>query len=239
VKRVHTSSTVRKRNLGRAGRALALNGALASLVLVAACGTATPSATPGSPGPTQPPTPTIAPSPSTSAVASPAPTIGGFVFAAADIVGYYQTLGYTCTAEQPSATADGFAVRTCSLLDPAGRTRVVGVVTDPAGLVANGFATVAGTSSETVLDPTVALEPLAAFLGAMLGQEQGAALVPWLAAHLGDSYAQTTAGPITVATYTDAANVHSKLYLELANDEYLSAPGVSAAPTASGATAAP
>jgi hypothetical protein len=234
---VHTRQSSRKRNLARAWRAFAVGGILASIVVVAACGTATPSTTPAPPQPTPPPTPTVAPSPSSSD--SPAPTVGGFVFAARDIVGYYQTLGYTCTDEQPSATAEGFSVRMCSLLDPAGRTRQVGVVTDPAGLVANGFASVAGTSAETVLDPTIALEPLAAFLGAMLGEEQGAALVPWLAGHLGDAYAQTTAGPITVATYTDAANVHSKLYLELANDEYLNAPAVSATPAASATSAAP
>ena len=204
------------------------------LAVVAACGTSGPSATPGVPEPTPPPTPTL--EASSSAQSSPGPTVGGFVFAAADIVGYYETLGYTCTGEQPSATAVGFTVRTCSLLDRAGRTRVIGVVTDAAGLVANGFASVAGASGETVLDPTVALDPLAAFLGAMLGEEQGAALVPWLAGHLGDAYAETTAGPITVATYTDAADQHSKLYLELANDEYLNAPGT---PPPSGATSSP
>jgi len=212
------------------------------LVLVAACATATPSGTPQSPGPTPPPTPTLAASPSTGVSASPAPTVGGFVFAAVDIVGYYQGLGYACSPEAPSATAEGFIVRTCSLVDPAGRTRAVGIVTDPAGLVANGYASVAGTSSETILDPTVALEPLAAFLGAMLGQEQGAALVPWLAGHLGDSFARTTAGPITVATYTEAADAHSKLYLELANDEYLQAPrpsGASGPPASPGATSGP
>lgn len=209
-------------------RTATLLAGLATLALLtAACSPAEPSVTVG---PTVQVTPAPSPSP---AVPTGTPTqtqaIDGFAFAADDIVGYYQTLGYQCTADQPSATAAGFLVRTCELVDSAGRTRNVGVVTDPAGRVANGFASIAGTSSETVLDPAVALEPLGAFLGAMLGEEQGGALVPWLAAHLGDAYAQTTLGTITVATYTDAADIHSRLYLELGNDEYLNAPG---APTA-------
>lgn len=204
-------------------RTATLLGGLAALVLLtAACSTAEPSVTVG---PTFQITPEPSPSPAVPTGTAQTQAIEGFAFAADDVVGYYQTLGYQCTAVQPSATAAGFFVRTCELLDSAGRTRNVGVVTDPAGRVANGFASIAGTSTETVLDPGAALEPLGAFLGAMLGEEQGGALVPWLAAHLGDAYAQTTLGTITVATYTDAADVHSRLYLELGNDEYLAAPG--------------
>jgi hypothetical protein len=185
-----------------------------------------PSPTPSSPPPTDSPTP------------SPAPTNEGFPFAPSAIVGYYESLGYTCGDERPSTVVEGFAVQTCTLLDPHGRTRTIGVVTDPDGLVANGFASIKGTSDETFLEPTAALEPLSAFLGAMLGEERGADLVPWLAGHLGDTYAETTSGPITVATYTPTAEDHSTLTVEVGNDEYLDAPqaspSASPSPTASG-----
>lgn len=211
-----------KRNKRRLA-ATVTTGFAALALATAACSTSAPSAAPNT-GATS--TPAASPTVSTvTATPTPSPSIGGFVFAASDIVAYYQTLGYTCAAEQPSATAAGFFVRSCSLLDPDGRTREIGVVTDPAHLVANGFASIAGTGSEVFLDPAVALEPLSAFLGAMLGPEQGAALVPWLAAHLGDPYAETTLGPITAATYTEGPNLHSKLYVELGNQEYLAAPG--------------
>ncbi len=213
-----------KRNNRRVNATLFAAACVALLLTAAACSSTAPSASSNaSAGPT--PSPSPSPSISPAPTPTPAPSIGGFVFAADDIIGYYQTLGYTCAAEQPSATAAGFSVRTCSLLDPEGRTREIGVVTDPTHRVANGFASLAGTDSDTFLDPVVALEPLAAFLGAMLGEEGGAALLPWLAAHLGDAYAETTAGPITVATYTDGPNLHSKLYVELGNQEYLTAPG--------------
>jgi len=72
------------------------------------------------------------------------------------------------------------------------------------------------------------LDPPAGFLGAMLGSDQGAALLPWLAGHLGDAHAKTTIGPITVATYTESADDHSKLHVEVANQTYLDASGVEA-----------
>jgi hypothetical protein len=177
--------------------------------------TVVPSPTPTSPPPSEVPTP------------SPAPTNEGFPFAASAIVGYYESLGYTCGDVRPSTIVEGFDVQACTLLDPDGRTRTIGVVTDPVGLVANGFASIEGASDETFLDPTVALEPLSAFLGAMLGEAAGTDLVPWLAGHLGDEYAETTAGAITVATYTPTAEDHSTLTVEVGNDEYLDAPAAS------------
>ena len=202
------------------------------VVLVAGCASAIDSPVPTvtGPGPSASPT---APTPSETPTPSPAPTSEGFPYAASAIVGYYETLGYTCGDERPSTIGDGFTVQACTLLDPDGRTRTIGVVTDVDGLVANGFASIKGTSDETFLEPTVALEPLSAFLGAMLGDVSGTDLVPWLAGHLGDAYAETTAGPITVATYTPTADDHSTLTVEVGNDEYLDAPAPSASPSSS------
>ena len=147
----------------------------------------------------------------------------GFAFAAEDIAAYYATQGYACTSPQPSTKAAGFNVRSCDKTDPAGRTLVIGLVTDPAGGLANAFASVRGTDAETVLAPIDALDPLSGFLGATLGEQQGGALLTWLASRLGDGFAETTAGQVTVATYTASPDDDSALYVEIANQVYLDA----------------
>ena len=164
----------------------------------------------------------------TSSVA--ATTLTGFAFDAESIVGYYESLGYACTDPRPSAQAAGYSFRSCRLVDPDGRTRDVGLATDPADELAEAFASIQGKDGEAVLDPTVALEPLAAFLGATLGSTQGEALLPWLAGHLGDAYTTTTIAGLTVATYTETPDDHSKLSVEIANKAYLDAPKPSASP---------
>jgi hypothetical protein len=203
--------------------------ATASLVITAC---ASPTVTPSSTASTS----SVAPStPSSSATrSSSAPTRAGsptvlaigFAFTAEDVVAYYASQGYACTAAAPSTQAVGFFFRTCEKVDDAGRTRVVGVVTDPGGGLANSFASVQGKDSETFLAPVVALEPLAGFLGAMFGEDQGSTLLPWLAGHLGDAYAETKIGAVKVATYTESEQDHSKLYIEVANQAYLDAPGL-------------
>lgn len=197
-----------------------------AIFVVAAC---TPASSPTSTaGPTEPPaslTPTAAALASAPPSASIAPQpSGGFAFDAESILGYYASIGYACSAMQPSTQAAGYSLRTCQLVDKDGRTRVVGIVTDPADDVADAYASVAGTSSEAVLEPTVAFEPLAAFLGATLGSNRGEAMLSWLANHLGDEYVTTTVDDLTLATYTASAEDHSKLFVELANRAYLEAP---------------
>lgn len=203
--------------------------ALLATILLAGCSTtvATPAASP-SPSVAVPSVAASSELPASLRLPSPESTPGGspggFAFAADDVVAYYASIGYACTDPQPSTKAVGYTFRTCSLTDDAGRTRVVGVVVDPAGALANGFASVQGTATETILSPSDALDPLAAFLGAMLGDDAGAALLPWLAGHLGDAYEETTSGNLKVATYTASSTDHSTLYLELANQAYLEAP---------------
>jgi len=192
----------------------------AFLVAFAGCG---PTASPTSPTPTSPTSAVQSPSLSEA----PSPTVAaGFAFDAQSVVGYYQTQGYTCTGPQPSALAQGHQFTSCQLVDPAGRTRVVGVVTDPNGDLADGFASVRGTASETILDPSAALEPLAGFLGAMLGESRGESLLTWLAGHLGDAFAETTIDDLHVATYIKGDD-HSTIYVEVANQTYLDAPSPS------------
>jgi hypothetical protein len=202
---------------------------LLGTILLAGCSTTV--TTPAASSTSSANVPSVAPSsepPASAPVPSPESTPGGspggFAFAADDVVAYYASIGYACTDPQPSTKAVGYTFRTCSLIDAAGRTHVVGVVVDPAGALANGFASVQGTATEAILSPSDALDPLAAFLGAMLGKDAGAALLPWLAGHLGDTYEETTCGDLKVATYTASPTDHSTLYLELANQAYLEAP---------------
>jgi len=202
--------------------------AVATSLLLAACGSTsvTPSLT-ASPSPTLAPASPSATSLSPSelpASATPTANTTGFAFAAEDIAAYYESQGYACVAPQPSTKTAGFTFRSCEKVDDASRTRVIGLVTDPGGGLANGFASVKGKDTETILAPIDALDPLSGFLGAMLGEQQGAALLTWLASHLGDTYAETTSGPITVATYTESEEDHSTLYVEVANRAYLDAP---------------
>jgi hypothetical protein len=198
---------------------------VAASLLLAACGSSEPPGAAASPSPTL-----AAASPAVQLPAGPPPSASptanttGFAFGAEDIAAYYQSKGYVCASPQPSTKAAGFTLRTCQVTDDAGRTRTVGLVTDPTGGLANGFASVKGKEAETILAPIDALDPLSGFLGATLGEEQGAALLTWLASHLGDAYAETTSGPINVATYSESVDDHSTLYVEVANQAYLGAP---------------
>lgn len=182
--------------------------------------TATPPSTPADDQPSEtppPPTPTAPASPTRGA---------GFAFVADDVLGYYEGLGYECTDWRPSTTAADFSYRSCASVDGDGRTLVIGVVVDPDGELANGFASVEAAAGQTSLAPIDALEPLAGFLGAMLGEERGAAILTWFATHLGDEYAETPDGALRVATYTDLEGEAPRIYVEVANQTYLDAPGV-------------
>jgi hypothetical protein len=140
-----------------------------------------------------------------------------------DVAAYYQSIGYTCGTSTPSTQAVGYSVVTCQLVDASGRTRVVGLVTDPAGELGNAYAAVWGRSDETYLDPADALDPLAAFLGTMLGETRGGNAAVWLKEHLGATFERTTVDAITVATYTGPNDDPSELYVEVANAAYLAA----------------
>ena len=207
--------------------------ALAALVLLVAVG-CTPQVAPtiGSttPGPTIAPPSSVAPASSPSIApgsispSSATPLEGTFAFDAESILGYYETLGYTCDPAQPSTQAVGHTVRACRFVDADGRQRLVTIVTDPAGNVADALTSIEGTAAEPILDPVVALEPFAAFLGATLGAAQGESLLPWLATHLGDEFATTTLGDLTIATFKESPQDHSTLYLEIANQAFLESP---------------
>jgi hypothetical protein len=147
-----------------------------------------------------------------------------FAFPGDSVVGFYQGEGLTCAAPVPSTKAAGWTVTTCQGADAAGRPIAVGVVTDPAGRLGNGFASVTALPDADLLEPTDALEMLSGFLGAMLGDAAATDLLPWLAGHLGDTYAATTYGGGTIATYTESADDPTRIYVEVAGPAYLAAP---------------
>ena len=136
---------------------------------------------------------------------------------------YYRSLGYACAAPQPSSVAAGYSVVTCLLVDGAGRTRSIGLVTDGAGRLGNAFASVAARTGETYLDPDDVLEPLAAFLGTMLGETRGGEAAVWLKEHLGGAFDRTTSRALIVGTYTGVEDDPSVLFVEVADDAYLKA----------------
>jgi hypothetical protein len=201
------------------------DGLLRFLVIagLTACSPSAPTSGPSTPAPT--PQPSSVPGSAIPSASAPDTTAAvGFAFDAESIAGYYQTLGYSCSEPRPSTEAAGYLFRSCTLLDSAGRTRTVGLVTDPADELADAFASIQAKEGESILEPTAALDPLAAFLGATLGASQGESLLPWLAGSLGDDYTTTTIADLTVATYTAGPDDHSTLTVEIANAAYLATP---------------
>jgi hypothetical protein len=196
---------------------------------VAACGSSVvPSTSNGRPSGATAAVPTRA-APASPAPASADPSASPFAdvpfaFPADSVVGFYEGEGMGCAAPVPSTKAAGWSVTTCQGVDAAGRPIAVGVVTDPAGLLGNGFASVTALPDADLLEPTDALEMLSGFLGAMLGDAAATDLLPWLAGHLGDAYAATTFGGGTIATYTESADDPTRIYVEVAGPAYLAAP---------------
>jgi hypothetical protein len=183
-------------------------------------------ATTATPAPTPTPSPTPAGSPTGSPTASGGSAAnGGFAFSTREVIGYYKGVGYTCQATTPSTQAAGYTVQRCLLTDKATKlTHLVAFVFDDAGVTGNAFAAVIGPDGKTMPAPADAIEALGGFIGAMLGQVQGASTVGWLVKHLGEKSAQTTAGDILVLTYTVNDATDTGLYVEVANQAFMNAP---------------
>jgi hypothetical protein len=206
--------------------------ALALALAASGCGQATTTATPetsAAPVTTSSPAARPPSAPSVGTSLAPMPS-GGFAFDPESIVGYYLSLGYTCSDRQPSSEAAGHAFESCQLVDGDGRTRTLGIVTDSNDDLADAFFSIRGAEGESVLDPAAVIEPFGAFLGAVLGEAGGTEALPWVAGHLGDSYATMTVGELTFATYTESPDDHAKLTIEIANQAYLDSPRPSGSP---------
>jgi hypothetical protein len=191
---------------------------LIGATLLAAC-----AASPSPPAATPSPSPTTSPQqPSPSVEVTPAPS--GFAFSAEGVIAYYQGQGFDCSEVQPSTSAADHFFQGCQKTDAEGRTLLIGIVTDPAGALADAHASMKAADGEAFLEPTSAMDHLAGFLGAMLGDERGTSLLAWLAGHLGDAYAETSIDVLTVATYTPSQTDHTQLSVEIASQAYLAAP---------------
>jgi hypothetical protein len=199
---------------------------LAFAALVTACTTSPSASQSAVAGPSMLPSP----SPPASESSLPTPAPSGFGFSVEAVIAYYESRGFTCEQIEPSATAAGYFFQGCQMVDPGGRTLALGFVTDSSGDLSDGYASVQGRADEPILEPTDALDHLSGFLGAMLGEVRGTSLLEWLAGHLGDAYAQTTVDVLVVATYTQSPADHSRLYLEIADQDYINAPRPSASP---------
>ena len=212
---------------------LLLLAAVLAVLSVAACGPA-PSSASLAPLQSQAQTsPTKAPATSPSAIsettpsssnAVQSPAAGPFAFSANAITSFYENASLGCNPPAPSTTAAGWFVRTCEGENAESRPVAIGVITDESGVLGAGFAAVTALPDEDLLEPTDAIDTLSGFLGAMLGEEPATELLPWLADHLGDEYAETTVGGVTVATYTESADDSTRIYLEIDGPTYLAAP---------------
>ena len=203
-------------------RTAALLSALTLMLLSACTAAVSPSQQP-----TERPSLAASTAPAASESSLPTPAPSGFAFSVEAVIGYYESRGFICDEIQPSATAAGHFYQGCQMEDADGRTLALGFVTDPSGDLADAYASVQAPPGEPFLEPTDALDHLSGFLGAMLGEVRGTSLLEWLAGHLGDAYAQTTIDTLVVATYTQSATDHSRLYLELADRDYIDAPAPS------------
>jgi hypothetical protein len=198
---------------------------VAAVFLLAACANGVLTSNEPSAAPSSSPSPSSQPIASGSSLPTPAPS--GFGFSVEAVIGYYETQGFVCDEIQPSATAAGYFFQACQKLDSDGRTLALGFITDASGDLADGYASVQRKEDDPILEPAAAMDHLAGFLGAMLGDERGTSLLEWLAGHLGDTYASTTIDVLSVATYTPSEADHSRLYLEIANQDYMDAPAPS------------
>lgn len=216
---------------------------LAGAILLAACGgaattpapTAAPPQAPAAtlapmPAPTAAPTakPTAAPTapaPGSSPAATKDPTLGGFAFPAEQVLSYYEGTGFTCDPATPSTQAAGYSAVRCSKADEATKlTSVIVLVADENAATGNAFAGVLSTDGKTSPTPEQAINDLAFFLGAMLGETDGLEAGTWLTEHLGEDLAKTTVGDILVATYPGDKDTGLGYYVEVANKAFMDAP---------------
>jgi len=219
--------TVIDRTPARRFAALGLAGA----ILLAGCGgvAVTPTPVPtAAPAASPAPTPTPAPKPTAKPTATPAPSAaatGGFAFPAEDVLAYYKSIDFKCEDPTASTQAQGYTVFRCLGDDKATKlTTIIALVVDPDGVTGDAFAGVLATDGQTSPTPEQAITGLVFFLGAMLGETDGAEAGTWLTQHLGEEMAQTTIGDIIVATFPGDAETGLGYYVEVANQAFASAP---------------
>ncbi|HXG26812.1 MAG TPA: hypothetical protein VNL94_08185 [Candidatus Binatia bacterium] len=206
---------------------------------LAGCGTLAPSV----PGPSVAAPSVAVPSVAFPPIATPAPTppaasgapgtpdatgtvevpATGFAFDAESVLGYYESIGFACVDPVPAAEPPlDHLQRWCERTESNGRVRVVGVFTDAQGRLVDGYASIRGAPGEQMVPVEEALEPLAGYLGAMLGEARGGEMLRWLAGSLGDEYVRATStdGSLVVVTYRVNVDGQLVLFVEVATPEF-------------------
>ena len=175
------------------------------------------------PRPSPPRKPT--PAPTATPAASTAANLGGFAFPAAQVLAYYESVGFKCEDPTASTQATGYTLVRCLNADAAtGFTTLVAVVVDPDGVTGDAFAGVVGSDGKTKPTPQQALEGLSFFLGAMLGETNGLEAGTWLANNIGEEMVQTKVNDMLVATYPGDKDKGLGYYVEVANQAFLTRP---------------
>jgi hypothetical protein len=208
--------------------------AASASILIAACGgTATPSAAPtqapatATPAPTptatSAPTPTPAPTPSPTPVPTPEPTPAptGFAFAPADILAYYQSIGFKC--QDPAVAAPGFTVEQCFKTAKKAPTSMVSIAwSDQDQQTHYGYGGYYNADGKKKPAKADAFKHLGGLIGALLGETDGVPVGQWVTANFGDNVSDVYKG-LNVYTYTLNKNPGSGYFVEVATQDFLDA----------------
>ncbi len=200
-------------------------------ILVAACGGASaPSATPtqapetatpaATPSPTPTPTPAPTPSPAPVPTPSPAPATTAFAFAPADVIAYYEGIGFACDEPAPAAT---FLVQQCFKKAKKSPTAMVSIAwsgQDPLTHYGyGGYYNVDGAKKPAKAD---AFEHLGGLIGALLGSDDGGLVGQWVIENFGDDVSDVYNG-LNIYTYTRDEDPGSGYFVEIATQDFLDA----------------
>ena len=217
---------------------------LAATLVLAACGgsaaTPAPTAAPVTPAPTEAPAtpaPTEAP---TEAPVTPEPSIeapsieagtpdpgdnGGFAFKPGDVLDYYISVGFECEDPTPSTQAKDYTTVRCFRDAGGGSTELIALVVSADGVTGDAFAALLNEAGSEMPDLQATAEFLGGFTAAMLGEEIGTnQAVPWLLDNLGAESAQTEINGMLFGTYTEDDDGGVGMYVEVANQAFMSAP---------------
>jgi hypothetical protein len=222
-------------------RAVAVLALLASLT-VGACGSSATSPSPAaiaSAAPTATLAPTATPAPTASPTASPSPTLAPtatpsptpdpsqgaalFKFAPADVLAYYKGTGFKCDAQNTALT--GYVIQQCHKVVKNTPTSMVSLAWSTAdGGIQYGYAGYYNKDGAKKPDPKAAAQHLGAFIGALLGTDDGTPVAQWSVTNFGSKVKDTYKG-LEVFSYPLDSKPGSGYFFEIATPEFLKAVG--------------
>lgn len=210
----------------RSRRFLAL--AASAAILFAACGgAATPSAAPTQPpasatiAPTTSPTPVPTPSPTPAPTPSPTPAATAFAFTPAEVIAYYQSIGFKCG--DPGVAAPGFTVEQCVKTAKKAPTAMISIAwSDQDQLTQYGYGGYYNADGKKKPAKADAFKHLGGLIGALLGETDGVPVGQWVTANFGDDVSDVYKG-LNVYTYTLDEDPGSGYFVEIATGDFLDA----------------